>query len=58
MTVELNDVEVPVLQDVLESYLSGLREEIYKTDTVEFKETLRNRESVLTSLLERLRRSA
>ena len=55
MQLELSDVEREVLEDVLERVLGDLREEIYKTDTADFKDALKGRESVIKALLARLR---
>jgi Mg2+/Co2+ transporter CorC len=55
MQLELSDVEREVLEDVLERVLGDLREEIYKTDTADFKHALKGRESVIKALLARLR---
>jgi hypothetical protein len=43
-----------VLADVLRSAISELREEVYKSETTDYKESLRQREKVLDGLLARL----
>ena len=54
MQLELSDREREVLEDLLERALSDLREEIYKTDLVDFKDVLKEREMVIRGLLARL----
>jgi hypothetical protein len=54
MQVELSDQEREVLEDLLERALSDLREEIYKTDLADFKDTLKQREVTIRGLLARL----
>jgi hypothetical protein len=54
MQLELSDAERETLEDLLERALSNLREEIYKTDLADFKDTLKVREVVIRSLLARL----
>jgi hypothetical protein len=55
MQIELNDQEVAALSSVLEQSISGVREEIYKTDTADYKVALKEREDILQALLQRLR---
>jgi hypothetical protein len=57
MQIELNDQEAAALVSVVEQSLSGLREEIYKSETAEYKDALRERESLLGSVLQRLRQA-
>ncbi len=47
----LNDDEREVLAEILESEISDLRMEIMDTDTVAYKETLKNRERILKRIL-------
>jgi hypothetical protein len=54
MHLELSDPERAVLEDVLERALSDLREEIYKTDLADFKDSLKQREMTIRGLLARL----
>ena len=54
MQLELSGTEHEVLEDLLERALSDLREEIYKTDLADFKDTLKEREAVIRGLLARL----
>jgi hypothetical protein len=58
MTVELTAQERDVVLSVLEDELGRLKGEIYKTETWEYKEQLKERESLLTSAIDRLRASA
>ena len=58
MNLEIDTREHALLVDVLEHALGSLREEIYKTETSEVKQALKQRESVLTALLARLRDGA
>jgi hypothetical protein len=58
MQLELSDAEQQVLTDVLTRALSDLREEIFKTDTADYKAGLRGREQALKSVLARLGSSA
>jgi hypothetical protein len=54
MQLELNDQEIAALSSVLEQSLSGVREEIYKSETADYKNALRQREDILRTLLQRL----
>jgi hypothetical protein len=54
MQLELSGTEHEVLEDLLERALGDLREEIYKTDLADFKDTLKQREAVIRGLLARL----
>jgi uncharacterized Rmd1/YagE family protein len=47
----LTDDEREVLTDILETEISDLRMEIMDTDTVAYKETLKNRERILKHIL-------
>ncbi|MBV9171074.1 MAG: hypothetical protein JOZ81_13430 [Chloroflexi bacterium] len=55
MQLEFNDQEVATLASVLEQSLSGVREEIYKSETADYKDALRQRERILQSVLQRVR---
>jgi hypothetical protein len=54
MQLELTADEVAVLSDVLDSALREIRQEVYKAEVTEYKDTLRKREAILTALLQRL----
>jgi hypothetical protein len=55
MNIELNDEQVQVLADALESYLSDLGTEIAHTDSTEFRDGLKHRREVLEAVLQLLR---
>ncbi len=57
MNIEMTAPERDVLLRTLEDELGRLKGEIYKTETWEYKEQLKAREQVLTSLIERLQAS-
>jgi hypothetical protein len=54
MQLDLTANEVAVLADVLDSALRAVREEVYKAEVADYKETLKRRETVLTALLQRM----
>jgi hypothetical protein len=54
-TISLSVEERATLLRVLENYLSDLRVEIVNTDFFEFKQMLRERQSTLTHVQEKLR---
>lgn len=54
LRIELNPHEAELLEAVLESYLSDLRSEIAHTESSSFREGLKEREALLTSLIGRL----
>ena len=54
--LSLTDKEGETLTKALETYLSDLRMEIADTDAHDFREGLKQEESVITLLLERLRK--
>lgn len=53
--LELNQQDVEVLEDVLESYLSDLRMEIADTDLKDFREGLKTKKEVLVKILDELK---
>jgi hypothetical protein len=55
MDLRLSDVEREVLRDVLERELGDLKGEIYKTEDVDYKKVLKEREAALVSMLGKLR---
>lgn len=55
MQIQLTPEELELLRDVLAREVSNIKEEIYKTDTREVKEMLKQREATLVSLRDRLR---
>ena len=52
--ITLTDKESDILRDVLDNYLSDLRQEISATDLVEFKENLKARKNVIMKVLDAL----
>ena len=58
MQLQLTADEVTILQDVLAAALGELREQIYKAEVAEYKETLKRRESLVQGLLARMRATA
>jgi hypothetical protein len=54
MQIDLSADENAVVTDILKSALGELREEIYKAEVTEYKDALKQRESVLTAVLARL----
>ena len=55
MQLELTDQELQELEGILNQSLSGVREEVYKAEVADYKDALKRREQVLTSVLERIR---
>lgn len=55
MQLDLTPDEAAVIVDVLDSALGDLREQVYKTEVAEYKDTLKLREAVLTRVLGQLR---
>lgn len=56
MQLELSEDEADSLREVLSSYLSDLRMEIADTDSLDFREGLKQREAFLRSVIGRLGR--
>jgi hypothetical protein len=54
MQLQLTAAELAVLQDILSTALGELKEEVYKTETAEYKDTLKAREATIQGLLSRL----
>ncbi|MDD1717803.1 MAG: hypothetical protein LUO88_01890 [Methanoregulaceae archaeon] len=52
----LTKTEASTLREVLESYLSDLRMEIVDTEQVEFREQLKEEETVLKKIIEALKK--
>ena len=52
---ELSAEELAVLDDVLDKALRDLREEVYKAEVADYKRSLKQREQIITRLLERAR---
>ncbi|MCX7793607.1 MAG: hypothetical protein N2257_04270 [Thermodesulfovibrionales bacterium] len=54
MMLELNNKEKELLKEILESYLSDLREEIVKTEDHRWKPFLHEREDMVKALISKL----
>jgi hypothetical protein len=52
--LELNDEESDLLDRIFKYYLPQLRDEVYHTETRDFREALEKDEEVLKPLMERL----
>ncbi len=52
----LTETEASTLREVLESYLSDLRMEIVDTEEIEFREQLKQEETILKKIIEALRK--
>ena len=55
VTITLTDSEKEVLAEVLDSYLSDLGMEITDTDSMDFREKLKTRRTVIQKILKELR---
>jgi hypothetical protein len=55
--IELTDQEAELLRDVLEEYVSDLRMEVASTESMDFREALKEKERILKELVERLSRA-
>ena len=53
--IELTDEEAVTLREVLTSYLGDLRMEVANTDSMDFRESLKQTEVLLKALIDRLR---
>ena len=54
-TIQLADEEAEVLKSVLEEYIAELRNEVSNTDSMDFREALKNKEEILKRLAGQLR---
>jgi hypothetical protein len=54
MQLDLSTDETAILADVLDSALRDTREQVYKADLAEIKDSLRQREAILARLVERV----
>lgn len=55
MQLQLSEEDRTLLQDLLERAMGDLREEVYKTDTYEYRDALRHREARLDAILGQVR---
>jgi hypothetical protein len=53
-TLTLTTDEAAILADLLRNDLGSLREEVYKTEDYDWRNSLKQRESILRAILERL----
>jgi hypothetical protein len=58
VNVELQDNEVAEMTEILESYLHELAEEIGRTDTRSFRQTLKQKKAFVIDMLDRLTKAA
>ena len=54
--LNINEADVEILTEVLESYISDLSMEIRATDRLEFRETLKARRVSLQKILEEIKK--
>lgn len=54
MQLDLTSDEAAVLAEVLDNALGELREQVYKSEVAEYKDSLKRREAVLVAVLQRL----
>ena len=54
IAVKLNDEEAVILQDILETFIEGIRVEIMHTDKREYRELLKQQEKVVKKILDEL----
>ncbi len=54
--IDFSPEEASTLREILESYLGDLRMEIAATDAMDFRETLKAREELVKSVIQRLRK--
>lgn len=54
MQLDLTSGEAAVLAEVLDTTLGELREQIYKSEVAEYKDSLKRREAALVAILQRL----
>ncbi len=56
MQVELTDAEQELLANLLDNAMRDLKEEIYHTETFDYKEQLKEREALMAGLLTKVKR--
>ena len=54
MQLALSEEEREVLAEILQDVLPNLREEVYRTENYDYREQLKQRETVVRDLLSRL----
>jgi hypothetical protein len=55
LQLDLSTKELAILEEVLESYLSDLRMEIANTDSMDFRDMLKERKAVVMAALQAVR---
>ena len=55
MQLDISADEAAVLSEVLDKALGDVREEIYKSEVAQYKESLKIRETAITRMLKQLR---
>lgn len=58
VNIDLKDEEVPMLQHVLENYLSELTSEIGSTEKLSFREDLKREKTFLLDMMDRITKKA
>jgi len=58
VNIDLKDEEVPMLQHVLENYLSELTSEIASTEKLSFREDLKREKTFLLDMMGRITKKA
>jgi len=58
MQIILDEYENRVLRESIEDTLSNMREEVYKTESYDYREQLKRRKAALEAVLERLMQAA
>ena len=58
MRLELTEAQASELREILQSYLGDLRMEVAQTDSMDYRERLKEREVLIKDLLQRLRGAA
>jgi hypothetical protein len=56
MTLDLTEAEVQLLTEILDQSFRDLKDEIYRTETYDYKEALKQREALLVTMLTKLGR--
>jgi hypothetical protein len=54
ITVKLTEEEAVILQDIVETFIEGIRVEIMHTDKREYREMLKQQEKVVKKILDEL----
>ncbi len=58
VNIELKDNEISEMKEILEIYLHDLSEEIGHTDTLSFRQTLKEKKAFVMNMLDRLGKAA